>query len=105
MARLQDLYKNEVAKELMKKFEYKNVMEIPKIEKVTINIGAGDSKDNSKLLDAAVSELAIIAGQQPIITKAKKSRRYIHDLQGILWKTIICSWYGNYETSSPWWGQ
>ena len=73
MARLEVFYKNEVAKELMKKFEYKNVMEIPKIEKVTINIGAGDSKDNSKLLDAAVSELAIIAGQQPIITKAKKS--------------------------------
>ena len=73
MARLEEYYKNEVAKALKEKFGYKNVMEIPKLEKITINIGAGDSKDNSKLLDAAVSELAIITGQQPIITTAKKS--------------------------------
>ncbi len=73
MARLEEYYKNEVAKALKEKFGYKNVMEIPKLDKITINIGAGDSKDNSKLLDAAVSELAIITGQQPIITTAKKS--------------------------------
>lgn len=73
MARLKEYYKNEVAGALQKKFGYKNVMMIPKLEKIVINIGAGDSKDNSKLLDAAVKELAIITGQQPIITTAKKS--------------------------------
>lgn len=73
MARLEEFYKNEVAKALKEKFGYENVMEIPKLVKITINIGAGDSKDNSKLLDAAVSELAIITGQQPIVTTAKKS--------------------------------
>ena len=73
MARLEEFYKNEVAKALKEKFGYKNVMEIPKLDKITINIGAGDSKDNSKLLDAAIAELAIITGQQPIVTTAKKS--------------------------------
>ncbi len=73
MSRLKELYVNEVAPAMMKKFGYKNVMQIPKLEKIVVNIGAGDSKDNSKLLDAAVSELAIITGQQPLITVAKKS--------------------------------
>ena len=73
MSRLKELYKNEVAPAMMKKFGYKNVMQIPKLEKIVINIGAGDSKDNSKLLDAAVSELALITGQKPLITVAKKS--------------------------------
>lgn len=73
MARLQEYYKNEVAGALQKKFGYKNIMQTPKLEKIVVNIGAGDSKDNSKLLDAAVSELATITGQQPIITVAKKS--------------------------------
>ncbi len=73
MSRLKELYKNEVAPAMMKKFGYKNVMQIPKLEKIVVNIGAGDSKDNSKLLDAAVSELALITGQQPLITVAKKS--------------------------------
>jgi len=73
MARLRDYYKNEVAGALKEKFGYKNVMQIPKLDKIVINIGAGDSKDNSKLLDAAVNDLAIITGQKPIITTAKKS--------------------------------
>ena len=73
MARLHEYYKAEVAGALQKKFEYKSSMEIPKLDKIVINIGAGDSKDNSKLLDAAVSELALITGQQPVITTAKKS--------------------------------
>ena len=73
MARLQEYYKKEVIGALQKKFGYKNIMQTPKLEKIVVNIGAGDSKDNSKLLDAAVSELAIITGQQPIITVAKKS--------------------------------
>ena len=73
MARLADLYKNEVVNALKEKFQYKNVMEIPKFEKITINIGAGDSKDNSKLLDAAIADLEKITGQKPIVTTAKKS--------------------------------
>ena len=73
MARLKDLYKSEVAPALMKKFSYKSVMQIPKIEKVVINVGAGEAKDNSKVLDAAVSDISAITGQKPIITKAKKS--------------------------------
>ena len=73
MSRLQEYYKNEVAPAMMKKFGYKNVMQIPKLEKIVVNIGAGDSKDNSKLLDAAVSELAMITGQKPLTTVAKKS--------------------------------
>ena len=73
MARLKDFYKNEVAAALKEKFGYKNVMQIPKLDKIVVNIGCGDSKDNSKLLDAAVNDLAIITGQKPIITTAKKS--------------------------------
>ena len=73
MARFKDKYQNDVAKALMEKFGYKSVMEIPKIEKVVINMGLGDGKDNPKVIKAAVDELATIAGQAPIITKAKKS--------------------------------
>lgn len=73
MSRLHEFYKDEVVGALMKKFNYKNIMEVPKIVKIVINIGAGDSKDNSKLLDSAVSELALITGQKPVITIAKKS--------------------------------
>ncbi|MBS7528218.1 50S ribosomal protein L5 [Fusibacter paucivorans] len=73
MARFKDKYKNEAAKALMDKFQYKNVMQIPKIDKIVINMGLGDAKDNPKALKVAVDELAIIAGQQPVITKAKKS--------------------------------
>lgn len=72
-ARLKGRYVNEVAKALMEKFNYKSVMEIPKVEKIVINMGLGDAKDNTKLLEVAVQELGIIAGQKPIITKAKKS--------------------------------
>ena len=73
MARLKEYYVKEVAPALKEKFSYKNVMQIPKLDKIVINIGCGDSKDNSKLLDAAVNDLAIITGQKPIITTAKKS--------------------------------
>ena len=73
MARLKEYYVKEVAPALKEKFAYKNVMQIPKLDKIVINIGCGDSKDNSKLLDAAVNDLAIITGQKPIITTAKKS--------------------------------
>ena len=72
-ARLKETYKNEVFKALMDKFNYKNVMEVPKLEKITINMGLGEAKDNAKMLETAVEELAIISGQKPVITKAKKS--------------------------------
>ena len=73
MARLKDKYRAEVVPALQQKFNYKNVMEIPRLEKVVINMGLGDCKDNPKALEAAVKELEAIAGQKAMITKAKKS--------------------------------
>lgn len=73
MARFKDKYQNDVAKALMEKFGYKSVMEIPKIEKIVVNMGLGDGKDNPKVIKAAVDELATITGQAPVVTKAKKS--------------------------------
>lgn len=73
MPRLKDTYKSEVIPALMSKFGYENVMQAPKLEKIVINMGLGDTKDNPKGLDAAVADLAIISGQKPVVTKAKKS--------------------------------
>ena len=73
MSRLRDRYKNEVFSALQEKFHYDNVMQVPKLEKITLNMGLGDCKDNAKLLEQAVNEMAIIAGQAPVITKSKKS--------------------------------
>ncbi len=73
MARLKDFYKSEVAPALMKKFEYKSVMQIPKLDKVVINVGAGEAKDNSKAIDAIMTDLAAITGQRPVQCRAKKS--------------------------------
>ena len=73
MARLKDTYVNEVAPALMKKFGYKSVMQIPKIEKVVVNVACGEARDNSKILDAIVSDIRQITGQQPVLCKAKKS--------------------------------
>ncbi len=73
MARLKDKYISEVVPAMMEKFGYKNVMEIPKLEKIVVNMGVGDSKDNPKALEVAVKELATITGQKPVVTKAKKS--------------------------------
>ena len=67
------MYKSQVAPALMKKFEYKSVMQIPKIDKVVINVGAGEAKDNSKVIDAIANDLAIITGQKPVVCRAKKS--------------------------------
>ena len=72
-ARLKETYKKEVFPALMEKFKYNNVMEVPKLEKITINMGIGEAKDNPKLLESAVEELALISGQRPVITKARKS--------------------------------
>lgn len=71
--RLQEKYLSEVAKAMHDKFQYKNVMEIPKIEKVVINMGVGEAVGNSKALESAVADMTQIAGQKPVITKAKKS--------------------------------
>lgn len=73
MARLEDKFKSEITKELMTKFEYSSVMQVPKIEKIVINMGVGDAVQNSKALDNAVTELALISGQKPLVTRAKKS--------------------------------
>ncbi len=73
MARLKDKYQNEIAPAMMTKFNYKSVMQIPKLEKIIINVGAGDAKDNAKAIDAVVQDLKIISGQQPVVTKARKS--------------------------------
>ena len=73
MARLKDTYVKEVAPQLMKKFNYKSVMQIPKLDKIVINVGCGEARDNAKVLDAVVADLAAITGQKPVICKAKKS--------------------------------
>ncbi len=73
MTRLEEKYKNEAVPALKDKFNYKNVMEIPKLVKVVINMGVGEAKENAKLLDSAVSELEIISGQKPLVTHARKS--------------------------------
>ena len=73
MSRLKETYKNDVAPALMKKFSYKSVMQIPKLEKVVINVGAGEARDNAKVIDAIVSDLSQITGQRPVVCKAKKS--------------------------------
>lgn len=73
MARFKEKYENEVRSALMEKFGYKSPMQIPKFDKIVINIGVGEAKDNAKALEAAVSDLAAITGQKPVVTKAKKS--------------------------------
>ena len=73
MSNLRDLYQNEVVPSMMKKFNYKSVMEVPKLEKIVINVGLGDIKDNPKSLENAMNDIKIITGQAPIVTKAKKA--------------------------------
>ena len=73
MSRLKDLYKSEIIDAMVKKFGYKNVMEVPKLDKIVINMGVGEAKDNSKVLETAVKELETIAGQKVVTTKAKNS--------------------------------
>ena len=73
MSRLKDLYKSEIVDAMVKKFGYKNIMEVPKPDKIVINMGVGEAKDNSKILEVAVKELETIAGQKVVTTKAKNS--------------------------------
>ena len=71
--RLKALYEEKVVAELTKKFGYKNVMEVPKLEKITINMGLGEAKDNAKIMETAVREISVITGQKPVVTRARKS--------------------------------
>jgi large subunit ribosomal protein L5 len=73
LARLRDFYKNEIVAGMTKKFGYKNVMEVPKLDKIVINMGVGEAKDNAKALEVALKDMEIIAGQKPVTTKAKNS--------------------------------
>ena len=73
MNRLKERYNKEIVPSLREKYNYKNVMEVPKLEKIVINMGVGDATTNSKLLDAAVADLTAIAGQKPVVTKSKKA--------------------------------
>ena len=73
MARLRDYYKSEVVSALQTKYNYKSVMQIPKLDKIVINVGCGDAKENSKVIDAVINDLTLIAGQKAVPTYAKKS--------------------------------
>lgn len=73
MARLKDEYKANVAPALMKKYNYKSVMQIPKLDKIVINIGCGEARDNAKVIDAITNDLSLITGQKPVVCKARKS--------------------------------
>ena len=73
MPRLQEKYRNDVAPALMKKFSYKSPMQIPKIDKIIVNVGCGEARDNAKVLDAVINDISTITGQKAIVTKAKKS--------------------------------
>ena len=73
MSRLKEQYTNEIVDALVKKFGYKNIMEVPKMDKIVINMGVGEAKENAKLLDSAIKDMETIAGQKAVITKAKKS--------------------------------
>ena len=73
MSRLKETYQNEIVDAMIKKFGYKNIMEVPKLDKVVVNMGVGEAKENAKVLDTAVSELETITGQKAVLTKAKKA--------------------------------
>lgn len=73
MSRLKEQYENEIVPELIKKFGYKNVMQVPKLDKIVVNMGVGEAKENAKLLESAMNDLQIITGQKPVQTKAKNS--------------------------------
>ena len=73
MSRLKDQYQNEIVDAMIKKFGYKNIMEVPKLDKVVINMGVGEAKDNAKLLESAIADMEKIAGQKAVVTRAKNS--------------------------------
>lgn len=87
MPRLKDKYRSEVVKAMMERFGYNNVMQVPRLEKVVVNMGVGEAIQNSKIIDAAVNDMTIITGQRPVVTKAKKSIAAFKLRQGM---TIGC---------------
>ncbi|NVN97757.1 MAG: 50S ribosomal protein L5 [Geobacteraceae bacterium] len=89
MARLKDIYINEIVPKMMKDFNYKSVMEVPKVEKVVLNMGLGEAIQNVKILDAAAEEIGLIAGQKAVITKAKKSIATFKLRQGMPIGTMV----------------
>ena len=73
MSRLKDMYKDEIVDAMIKKFGYKNIMEVPKLDKIVLNMGVGEAKDNAKVLENAVKDMETITGQKAVVTKAKNS--------------------------------
>ena len=88
--RLREKYRTEVFEALKDKFNYSNPMEVPKLEKITINMGLGEAKDNSKIMESAVKEIALIAGQKPVVTKARKSIANFKVRQGMPVGANVC---------------
>ncbi|MFR3521194.1 MAG: 50S ribosomal protein L5 [Clostridia bacterium] len=86
--RLQEKYTNEVIQAMTEKFGYKNVMEVPKLEKIVINMGVGEAKDNQKVLESAVADLQLISGQKPILTRAKKSVANFKKRKPLKWEQV-----------------
>ena len=95
MSRLKELYTNEIMDAMTKKFGYKNVMQVPKLDKIVINMGVGEAKENAKLLDAAIADMELITGQKAIATKAKKSVANFKIREGMpcLLYTSCCNMY------------
>ena len=89
MARLKETYKNEIAPALMMKFEYKSVMQIPKLDKVVVIVGAGDAKENAKVIDTIIEEISLITGQKAVPTYARKSVSNFKLRQGMIHKVSI----------------
>lgn len=84
MSRLKDQYKNEIVDAMVKKFGYKNIMEVPKLEKIVVNMGVGEAKENAKLLDSAIADMELITGQKAVATKARKSVANFKIREGML---------------------
>ena len=89
MVRLKDLYYETIVEAMTKKFGYKNVMQVPKLEKIVINMGVGEAKENAKVLENAVSDMEIITGQKAVLTKAKKSVANFKIREGIDRKSVV----------------
>ena len=86
MSRLKDMYKNEIVDAMIKKFGYKNIMEVPKLDKIVINMGVGEAKDNAKVLESAVKDMETITGQKAVLTRAKNSvANFILDILNSRW--------------------
>ena len=84
MEKLREQYEKEVVPAMMKKFNYKSIMEVPKLEKIVINVGLGDTKDNPKALDNAMNDIKVITGQAPVVTRAKKALMLVGDPKAFL---------------------